>query len=223
MVGIDGARGGWVGVCWDGTDARPVFASELVDLLELATTTLGGAPAAVAVDMPIQLGTTDLRPCDVEARPLLGPRRSSLFAPPALAALDFESYSEANAWSKATLGRGISKQAWMLTPKIREVRAVVAAGVTDVYETFPELSFRALNGDVPLAHPKRSWTGMMSRLGLLADAGITVPVDAGAAGAVAADDMIDAGALAWSAMRIARGEAVHVPADCADGQPSIWW
>ncbi len=143
--------------------------------------------------------------------------------PPALAALDLGDYAAANAWSKRTTGHGISKQAWMLVPKIAEVRAFVRGSGTTVHETFPELSFRALNGGVPLSHAKRTWTGLAVRLRLLAAAGIELPAEAGEAGGVAADDMIDAGALAWSAMRIARGEADHVPAELVAGEPSIWW
>ncbi len=223
VLGIDGARTGWVGVLWDGTEPRASFHVELAGLIDDATAEAGSALGAVAVDMPIELGGAELRRCDVEARPLLGPRRSSLFAPPASAALDFDDYAHANAWSKATLGRGISKQAWMLVPKIREIRGLAADRDIPLYETFPELAFRAMNDDVPLSHPKRTWTGLASRLRLLHDAGIDLPVHPGVAGSVAADDMIDAGALAWSAMRIARGEAECVPADCDEGQPSIWW
>ncbi len=223
VLGVDGARAGWVGVLWDGTTPRPVFHSELGTLCDEATTLAGADLAAVAVDMPIELARGESRRCDDEARPLLGPRRSSLFSPPALAALDFEDYASANAWSKATLGRGISKQAWMLVPKIREVRELAARRELPLYETFPELAFRAMNANEPLSHPKRTWTGMASRLQLLRETGIDLPVDPGPAGSVAADDLIDAGALAWSAMRIARGEAEQVPADCPDGQPSIWW
>ncbi len=223
VLGVDGARAGWVGVLWDGATPRAVFDTGLGALCDQAATLAGADLATVAVDMPIELTHGEARRCDDEARPLLGPRRSSLFSPPAPAALDFEDYASANAWSKATLGRGISKQAWMLVPKIREVRELAALGQLPLYETFPELAFRAMNGDEPLSHPKRTWTGMASRLQLLRAAGIDLPVDVGPAGSVAADDLIDAGALAWSAMRIALGHAERVPADCPAGQPSIWW
>lgn len=218
VLGIDGATKGWVGVVWDGRTVTTQFAPELRTVCDAA-----GPVAAIAVDMPIELGSDGPRPCDVEVRPLLGPRRSSLFAPPVLGALDFADYADANAWSKRETGHGISKQAWMLVPKIREVRALAAAGETTLHETFPELSFRAMNGGRPLGHPKRTWTGMMTRLGLLRSAGIHVPIDAGPAGSVAADDMIDAAALAWSARRIADGAADHAPTVVEPGAPSIWW
>lgn len=218
MLGVDGARDGWVGVGWDGATPAPVFAPTLEQLCAGA-----GAVDVVAVDMPIGLTIDGPRPCDAAVRPLLGARRSSLFAPPVLAALDHATYAEANAWSKQHTRHGISKQAWMLAPKIREVRSFEASTDLAVHEAFPELSFRAMNGDVPLSHAKRTWTGMAMRLSLLRGVGIELPVEAGAAGAVAADDLIDAAALAWSAARIANGSAEFLPADAAPGEPTIWW
>lgn len=218
VLGIDGARGGWVGVAWDGTTARPLWAATLAELC-----TSAGPVDAIAVDMPIVLSDRGPRPCDVAARPLLGARRASLFAPPVAAALLHDSYAAANAWSKASVGHGISKQAWMLVPKILEVRALESTRRFPLYETFPELSFRAMNGDVPLTHAKRTWTGTASRLRLLSEAGIELPEDAGPAGSVAADDLIDAAALAWSAARIAAGRAERLPASGEPGEAVIWW
>lgn len=218
VLGVDGARGGWVGVCWDGRDTEPRYAATLADLCVAC-----GPVDVVAVDMPIVLAPDGPRACDLLVRPMLGPRRSSLFAPPTVGALAFDDYAEANAWAKENVGHGISKQAWMLVPKIREVRELVAQTDLALYETFPELSFRAMNDDVPLSHAKRTWTGMATRLGLLQRHGLHVDADVGAAGAVAADDMIDAAALAWSAMRIAAGEGEHAPAEVSPTEATIWW
>lgn len=216
VLGVDGARGGWIGVRWDGTTAEPLFEASLADLIQTA-----GPVAAIAVDIPIGLADDGQRRCDISARPMLGPRRSSLFTPPATGALDLPDYATANAWSKAHTGQGLSKQAWMLVPKIREARDLAAR--VELHETFPELTFRAMHGGTPLTHAKRTWTGLRTRLELLTEHGITIGADVGPAGSVAADDMIDAGALSWSAMRIARGEAEHLPADLHPGEPSIWW
>lgn len=218
VLGVDGARRGWVGVRWDGTEPEPLFAVTLAELCALA-----GPVGVVAVDMPIGLSRTGPRACDVAVRPLLGRRRSSLFAPPVLDAIAHRSYADANAWSKEHTGHGISKQAWMLVPRILEVRELEATTDLPLHETFPELSFRAMNGGVPLTHGKRTWTGMATRLRLLAEAGIDLPADAGPAGDVAADDLVDAAALAWSAARIARGEAECLPAGGHPGEPTIWW
>lgn len=218
VLGVDGARGGWVGVCWDGRRTEPSYAATLADLCVAC-----GPVDAISVDMPIVLARTGTRACDDEVRPLLGPRRSSLFSPPTVGALAFDDYAEANAWAKDNVGHGISKQAWMLVPKIREVRDLAARTELPLHETFPELSFRAMNGGQPLSHAKRTWTGMATRLELLERHGLGIDADAGPAGAVAADDMIDAAALAWSAMRIATGEGEHAPADVSPTAATIWW
>jgi predicted RNase H-like nuclease len=218
VVGIDGARGGWVGVRWDGVEVSCTFAVTLADLVEEVWPV-----AVVAVDMPIELEASTTRACEDLARPLLGARRSSLFQSPSLGALDFadDDYPAANAWSKATTGRGISKQAWFLVPKIREVRALTRACEVPVRECMPELSFRSMHGG-PLAHAKTTWSGQATRLRLLREQGIELPDDPGPAGRVAPDDLLDAAAVAWSARRIADGTAECVP---TDGTPeaAIWW
>ncbi|MCO8125889.1 DUF429 domain-containing protein [Acidimicrobiia bacterium EGI L10123] len=217
VLGVDGARGGWVGVRWDGTEPACAFAPTLTGLVADVWPV-----AVVAVDMPIDLEVSATRACEDLARPLLGARRSSLFQSPSLGALDFadDDYPGANAWSKATTGRGISKQAWFLVPKIREVRALAATCAVPVRECMPELSFRAMHGE-PLAHAKTTWSGHALRVRLLREHGIDLPDDPGPAGRVAPDDLTDAAAVAWSAMRIARGEAESVPD--TGGPAAIWW
>jgi predicted RNase H-like nuclease len=46
---------------------------------------------------------------------------------------------------------------------------------------------------------------------VLARAGISLPDDLAAAGTVPADDILDAAAVAWTAARIARGQAASFP------------
>jgi predicted RNase H-like nuclease len=217
VLGVDGARGGWVGVRWDGRAPDCLFAPTLAALVEAA-----GPVDVVAVDMPIALVADGTRRAEDEVRRLLGPRRSSLFQSPCVGALDFadDDYAGANAWSKATVGRGLSKQAWFLVPKIREVRAVAAS--RPVFEAMPELSFAAMHDGVPLPHTKVTWTGQSLRRRLLAEQGITLPDDPGEAGRVAPDDLLDAAAVAWTARRIAGGTARCAPADSAPAE-SIWW
>jgi len=219
VLGVDGARGGWVGVRWDGAAVTCSFAATLAGLVADA------APVSVvAVDMPIELEADGTRAAEDLARRLLGPRRSSLFQSPCLGALDFadHDYAGANAWSKATVGRGLSKQAWFLVPKIREVRAFARDTDLVVREAMPELSFRAMHGGVPLPHPKLTWSGQALRVRLLAEQGIAIPDDPGPAGRVAPDDLLDAAAVAWSARRIADGTAECAPPD-GDPAAAIWW
>ena len=51
----------------------------------------------------------------------------------------------------------------------------------------------------------------MARRALLAGVGISLPGNLAAAGAAAPDDILDAAAVAWSADRIARGQASSLP------------
>lgn len=237
VLGVDGSKGGWVGVAWNGAAARPLFASHLAALCDEAEALTGAGMFVVAVDTPIGLSGAGHRAGDDEVRALIGARRSSLFTAPARGLLTFEDdqYAAANAWSKEHLGHGLSKQAWMLMPKIRDARSFAATGSRVVVESFPELSYFAMNGNQPLSHPKRSWTGMATRLRLLHDQGIVLPVDAGPAGAAAADDLLDAAAMAWSAMRIHQRQSQRLPAAASaktripgdlnahDSDPSIHW
>jgi len=76
-----------------------------------------------------------------------------------------------------------------------------------------------------MPHPKRTWNGLMERRRVLAGAGIEVPA-ALPAGTAAADDVLDAAAVAWTAARKARGEARTLPDDPPwhDGRPvAIWY
>jgi predicted RNase H-like nuclease len=72
------------------------------------------------------------------------------------------------------------------------------------------VSFRELAG-APLAYAKTTWNGLAARRTLLARAGIGLPDDLAAAGRAAPDDVLDAAAVAWSAHRIATGDARTLP------------
>lgn len=207
-----------MGVRWDGDELDVAFAGTLSQLLDDV-----GEVAVVAVDIPIDLEEVERRVADAGARALLGARRSSLFPAPVLGVLDFadDDYVGANRFSKSGTGRGLSKQAWFLVPKIREARALDALHPGLLFEAMPELAFCAMHDDVPLPHPKTTWNGLMLRLELLRRAGIELPDDLGVAGRTAPDDVVDAAALAWSARRIRDGAARRLPAEGPG--PTIWW
>jgi hypothetical protein len=82
----------------------------------------------VAVDMPIGLSDNSSRRADVEARKLIGPRRSSVFPTPVRGALDGETYEEASALSRELTGKGLSKQTFALKPRILEIDAQPGVG-----------------------------------------------------------------------------------------------
>jgi predicted RNase H-like nuclease len=151
-------------------------------------------PAALAVDMPIGLLETGPRVCDVEARRRLGPRRSSVFSAPPRSMLRAATYRDALAIA------GISKQAFNLVPKIREVDALMTPSrQRHVIEAHPELCFSLLRG-APCAWPKRAREGRAERLAVVA------PVNEGPPAGAAWDDMLDAAALVHTARRLLQGD-----------------
>jgi predicted RNase H-like nuclease len=220
VAGVDGCRGGWF-VILAGASAssdRPqrVIARRCASFGEVLALT--ERPVAIAVDMPIGLLDRPLpggRACDREARKLLGrSRASSVFTPPTrpgLAALAYSEISRVN-------GTGMSKEAFNILPKIRDVdEAIASSDQTRVFEAHPEVAFAALAG-APMRHSKKTAAGRRDRVRLLrrlfASAfqdPVRLRLEHGAAN-VALDDVVDAYVLAHVADRIRRGSAVRLPA-----------
>ena len=127
--------------------------------------------ATVCVDIPIGLSRDGFRACDRAARQLLGKRSSSVFPVPPRLALSPLSYEELNLASKAHCGKGISKQAFYLLPKIREAEALLRTSdgdCLDWLETHPELCFSSFNGAVPMEDNKKTEAGFCERKSVLA-------------------------------------------------------
>jgi predicted RNase H-like nuclease len=166
VVGVDGCPGGWAVVEWS---TQGVSAQRVEDLAPLLARLRAGQVAAVAIDMPVGLLDHHPRACDVEARRLLGPRRSSIFPTPIRATLDAVDYDDACNRSRAAIGKALSKQAYNLLPKIAELdRLVQPADQDRLVEAHPECAFARLAGE-PLAHPKRTAEGQALRIALLAE------------------------------------------------------
>ena len=201
MLGIDGCKGGWIGVVLD-DDAEPAaaFGPHIADVVAWA-----GDVDAIGIDIPIHLNDDSDRPCDTAARRALSPHGSRVFNAPVSAVLRSASYADANEVSFAALGKKISKQTWNLVPKIAEVDQWLPGAPCAVYEVHPELSFAAMRGSV-IAESKKTREGAALRSFTLADHGIEVPTEL-----PRSDDLLDACAVAWSARRLARGEATCLP------------
>jgi predicted RNase H-like nuclease len=179
-------------------------------LLEDAAAVIAAVPgaAAVAIDIPIGLPAAGRRAADVLTRRRLGARRSSVFYAPPRGVLMQPTYAAANQMAKRLHGFGISKQSYMLRPKILEVDELVRRG-DSIYEVHPELAFLTMGGaELP---PKKSYGGARQRIRLLEAVGIELPDDPGPAGTQALDDVLDAAAAAWVADRIASGIAASFP------------
>jgi predicted RNase H-like nuclease len=224
VLGVDGCRGGWIGVVLGaGHPPVGVFGPSIVELVDEV-----GPVDLIGIDMPIHPPHAGARPADLAARAHLGRKASSVFPTPARTVLAAATYDEACRVARAIDGRAISRQAWSLRRKILEVDGWLAAAPCPVREVHPEVSFSLLAG-APIADSKRTWAGQSARRRSLELAGIPVPPNRGPVSGVAgvgADDVLDAAVVAWSARRIAEGVARSFPdppVRLADGTtPAIW-
>jgi predicted RNase H-like nuclease len=221
FTGVDGCAAGWVAVTL-GPGSRPAATTVRIAV----ATTLDGLPltGVTGIDMPLGLLDAGWRDADLLARQVLGRRGVTVFAIPPRPVWECETHAEANRVCRDLTGKGFSVQAWGLRRKIAEAdeyrrRALAAPSAVQLYEVHPELSFSAIAG-APLPDSKHTAAGLTLRRTLLAAAGITLP--ARVAGA-AEDDLLDAAAVAWSARRIAAGQAAILtsPAQRADDSAEI--
>jgi predicted RNase H-like nuclease len=213
LLGIDGCPFGWVSATFDASTAEVHFElhRDLATLLEEAR--LGAA--RLVVDIPIGLPSAGTRKCDVAARVLLGPRRSSVFPPPCRATLNETEYVDACRANASACGKKLSRQAFAILGKIRAVDALVEPALQDrVREAHPEVTFAGLAG-ASLTHPKKTAMGQRERLALLAREGLVFdpagwrrqldPKN------VLEDDLVDAAACLVTARRVVSGDACCLP------------
>ena len=205
VAGVDGCRGGWVVVTAPLT-AGPSTVERVERLDALIDRVRSGAIVAAGIDMPIGLPSHSRRTSDAGLRVHLGARRSSLFPTPPRAVLDAVDYHDALARARDATGVGLSKQAWNLVAKIRELDALMTPELQPrVSEAHPESSFTELAG-TPLATRKTTAEGRDERMRLLLPSFADIGEHLARHVAVAAD-VLDAFAAAWTARRMADGTA----------------
>ncbi|MGI9196670.1 MAG: DUF429 domain-containing protein [Candidatus Nanopelagicales bacterium] len=199
VAGVDGRRGGWVVAIVD-PDVPRLDSLEYVAPLRSA---LRPDLAVVAIDMPIGLSDDAPRACDMAARKLLQPHGSRVFPAPPRAALEHpDDYEAACEAALSVTGKSLSRQTWNLMRSIAEIDAL--ADDPRIVECHPELTFALMNGH-PIDARKKTPEGRQARLDVLR--GWLPDLADPAYG----DDGLDAIACAWSAARIARGEALTLP------------
>lgn len=209
VLGADVCATGWVGVALGGGRPTAYFGADIDGLLTDAVQ--DGPVAVVGVDMPIGLPDHGPRQADLLAREYVGARRASVFMTPVRAAIEAETHPEAVRINRSLAGAGVSAQAFALRTRIREVDEWVRRASCRVVEVHPEVCFARMANRRPLPR-KTTWAGAETRRRLLADAGIVLTGDLGAAGAVAkVDDVLDAAAAAWTARRVLDGNAESLP------------
>ncbi|HEV7485497.1 MAG TPA: DUF429 domain-containing protein [Thermoanaerobaculia bacterium] len=216
IAGVDGCPAGWIALVED-TETRLITAHVFLTFRDLV---FSRDAAVIAIDIPIGLTECGARECDLRARNHLGPQRgTSVFPAPIRPALAASTYATANEASIAAQKKGISKQAFAIYPKIREVDEAlrVDSGLRSrVFEVHPELTFSTWAG-APILAPKRMPDGHAIRRALI-DAHFGQLAFDSARSQVerrhaANDDIADAFAALWTAQRIIRGESQIVPPD----------
>lgn len=207
VAGVDASARGWVWIrLRDGTFDGAALHASFADGLSTCDDAV-----AIGVDMPLgyPLEPARTRAADTEARRRLGRRASTVFHVPPRAVLQAPDWAAANRLSKSLSGRGLARQSFALASKILELEPFALADAR-IREVHPEVSFHALAGR-PIDSTKRQWNGLAQRRSLLAGAGIEIPDDLGDAGLTAADDVLDAAIVAWTAARIANRTAESLP------------
>src|SRR5579864_6074014 len=125
LAGVDGCPAGWMVafVRPSGDEARVRVVARFMDVIAAHE-----APSVIAVDMPIglpdRIGPGGRGP-EAAVRRLLGDRQSSVFSVPSRAAVEALDYLQACAIALATSDppRKVSKQLFMIAPRIRELDA----------------------------------------------------------------------------------------------------
>lgn len=194
-IGVDGCKKGWFAIRLEpsGASSANVY-STIVDLWDEWSDA-----SLILIDIPIGLSETK-RQCDKDARHALGRRHPTVFTPPCREALRHDAHKEGSTVNRQVTGRGLSKQAWAIAPKIKEVDELMRQDPrarSTIREVHPEVCFWAFAGE-PMPHNKKKAVGWQERLDLLRklDQRTDSMVDAALRGYlrkdVAKDDILDA-------------------------------
>jgi predicted RNase H-like nuclease len=219
VTGLDAYAGGWVAVTLPSSATGQPSASVTVSIAVAPTLDGLSLTGVVGIDIPLGLLADGWREADVLARRSLGRRGVTVFAIPPRPVWEQATYAEANRACRELTGKGLSAQTWGLRGKLLEADAYRRKSPARLYEVHPELAFTALSG-APLQESKHTKAGLAIRRELLARAGLTLPARLPGA---AENDLLDAAAVAWSARRIAAGQAITLtnPTQSADDATEI--
>jgi predicted RNase H-like nuclease len=223
-IGVDGCRAGWIAV-----EIDPAGSSCFRIGGDIAALRLPEA-AMVYIDIPIGLPESGERGCDRAARKMLPGAASRVFLGlrrPLLA--HCHDYRSANLWARSD-GKGLSRQAFGILPKIAEVDAAISPQRQRTWrESHPELVFCRLNEGQPLAS-KHTPKGLAERRTIILQHGLDeIDLWLGALRRSAAkpDDLLDACVLALAAREAIEGRARRVESPMASDAKglsmAIWY
>ncbi len=162
VIGVDGCKCGWLACSLSSTSADVELFKNWRQLIHKHQDS-----ARILVDIPIGLSDKNFRrTIDRTLRSALHQRKSSVFTPPCREAVYSDSYEKALGKNRAVTGKGISKQAYFLSPKIRELDDYLGDKIHQwphCYESHPELNFQLLNGNKALKNNKKIKEGRLER------------------------------------------------------------
>lgn len=162
----------------------------------------------IGIDIPLGIPENGGRRADSLVRKHLGSRGSTVFEVPPRRVLEAHDYETAK--ERAKPGKQPSIQLWGISKKILQVNDHTGLD-SRFFEVHPEVSFFEMAGKRPLPS-KKSWDGIWRRVELLGDAGIKIQMCLGTGpGEAGPDDVLDAAAAAWTALRRSIGKAVPLP------------
>lgn len=230
VAGVDGCKAGWVVCHSKGGRIRFDLAPTFKDVFKIGDFKL------VAVDMPIGFSAEAEdggRECERALREILGPkRRSSVFPSPCrptLAAVyrgsdkeerkrHYEMACRINRENSIGKPKGIPLQTFAILPKICEVDAFLRSGpATQVFEAHPEFAFALMSRTghpKPIARSKASAAGLAIRIGRLKRQRIDLDPawrDSFRTKDAGPDDLLDAAACYWTAVRLDEKRAETLP------------
>lgn len=225
VAGIDGATKasvkGWVSVLLvdgrlEATDRHATFQKAL---------DRADAAAAIAVDLPLaHEAKGPVRACDEAAWEALGPHTAELQPAPHPGLLAMEDHGEACALARERGWPEPDRLVWLRRSRILEVQEA-ARHASGLVEAHPELSFQVLHehlgGKGHLRYGPSRWYGLHERLTLLHGVGLRPARSFGGVGKQGPEDVLAATVLAWTAMRVATGEAVRFPAEGGEDLPRL--
>ena len=168
-IGIDGCQSGWVSAY---REDQMEWKFEIFPTIQNLWNVFSNAKL-VLIDIPIGLRDKESEPrlCDKAARKYLTrTRSSSIFPTPCRASLYVDSYIQANLINRKMTGKGLSKQTWNITGKIREVDILLRNDpkASKVFiESHPELCFTTLSNGAPMKHYKKTDEGIKERLSII--------------------------------------------------------
>jgi predicted RNase H-like nuclease len=209
IAGVDGCSAGWIAF----KVALPSLCTS-IEIIDLPPWLTKRPPDLAFLGIDIPIGLLDgSRACDKAARKLLGqPRGTSVFAAPCRGALSAKNHAEASAINRQKTERGLSQQAFGIGAKIKQVDDAITPDCQPwVFEVHPEVCFWAINHHRPMVHNKRNEAGVNERLNLLRNFFPDIQRHLlNRPSGVGKDDLLDAAAAAWTALRLHEGSALHV-------------